>query len=200
MKKLADKLPAINVQKTALVVMDYQHAILKSLNQPEALLTKASETIRMVRGYGVRVAYVRVAFDDADFASFPETSGMRVHALKGRHIFHKNALEAAIHPTVAPKPGDIIVRKTRMGAFSTTNLDERLRENGIHTLLLAGISTGGVVLSTVREGYDRDYRIFVLQDICADSDPDVHTFLTGRIFPQQTHVIQTEQLKPLFKR
>ena len=54
-----------------------------------------------------------------------------------------------------------MVRKTRVGAFSTTDLDEQLRQRGVDTLLLAGISTSGVVLSTVRDAHDRDYRVFV---------------------------------------
>jgi Isochorismatase family len=47
-------------------------------------------------------------------------------------------------------------RKTRVGAMSTTDLDRQLRDRGIDTLVLAGISTSGVVLSTVVEATGRD--------------------------------------------
>ena len=87
-----------------------------------------------------------------------------------------------------------MVRKTRVGAFSTTDLDHRLRERGIHTLILAGISTSGVVLSTVREAADRDYELFVLADATADPNPDVHGFLLERIFPRQAEVITGRDL------
>jgi nicotinamidase-related amidase len=70
-----------------------------------------------------------------------------------------------------------------VGAFTTTDLDRQLRDRAITTLVLAGISTSGVVLSTVREAMDRDYRIVVLEDATADSDPDTHAFLTASIFP-----------------
>jgi nicotinamidase-related amidase len=98
---------------------------------------------------------------------------------------------------VAREPGDIVVRKTRVGAFSTTDLDRRLRERGVDTLVLAGISTSGVVLSTVRDASDRDYRIVVLEDACADPDPEIHAFLVGRIYPRQTDVVAVAALSGL---
>jgi nicotinamidase-related amidase len=60
---------------------------------------------------------------------------------------------------VPPQPGDLVVRKTRVGAVSTADLDRQLRDRGIDTLVLAGISTSGVVLSTLIEAADRDYRL-----------------------------------------
>jgi nicotinamidase-related amidase len=103
----------------------------------------------------------------------------------------------AIHVAVAPQPGDIIVRKTRVGAFSTTDLDERLRGIGVTNLILAGISTSGVVLSTVRDAADRDYRLFVLADATADRVPEVHEILITSIFPRQTDVISVSDLESL---
>ena len=94
---------------------------------------------------------------------------------------------------------DIVVRKTRIGPFLTTDLDRQLRERDITTLLLAGVSTSGVVLSTVRDGADRDYQLFVLADACADPELDVHEFLMTRIFPRQADVIQTGDLSALFQ-
>jgi nicotinamidase-related amidase len=84
-----------------------------------------------------------------------------------------------------------------VSAFSTTDLDPQLRERGIDTLLLAGISTSGVVLSTVRDAADRDYALFVVADACADPEPDVHAFLTERIYPRQASVITVADLEAL---
>ena len=87
-----------------------------------------------------------------------------------------------------------MVRKTRVGAFSSTDLDARLRSAGVDTLVLAGITTSGVVLSTVREAFDRDYRMYVLADATADPDPLTHEFLLGRVLPGQAEVITVDQL------
>ena len=62
------------------------------------------------------------------------------------------------------------MRKQRVGAFSTTDLHEQLQARGIDTLVLAGISTSGCVHSTVLDAFDRDYRVIVLSDACADPD------------------------------
>lgn len=85
------------------------------------------------------------------------------------------------------------MRKTRVGAFTTTDLDQRLRDR-------AGISTSGVVLSTVREAMERDYRIVVLNDASADPDPEIHAFLTGTLFPRHTAVIDVQDLDALLGR
>ncbi len=102
--------------------------------------------------------------------------------------------QTAVHDRVAPEPGDIIERKTRVGAFSTTDLTEQLRARGITTLILAGVSTSDVVLSTVRDAADHDYRIFVLADGCADRDDEVHRVLTEKVFPRQAWVITIAEL------
>ncbi len=87
-----------------------------------------------------------------------------------------------------------------MGAFSTTDLDQQLRARAVDTLVLAGISTSGVVLSTVREAMDRDYRIVVLNDACADPEPDNHAFLVSRIYPRYATVLDVAELPGLWRR
>ena len=185
--------PAIDPRRTALLVMDYQAGILDRLDDAEPLLSCAADAIAVVRGRGGQIGYVRVAFDDADYDAVPPHSRF---ASIGQEM-HSDSPATAIHDRVAPEPGDITVRKTRVGAFSTTDLDQQLRDRGITTLILAGISTSGVVLSTVRDAADRDYQVFVLADGCADPGPGVHEFLTGTIFPRQAHVITSAELKDL---
>ncbi|MEA2214084.1 MAG: hypothetical protein QOF83_4032 [Solirubrobacteraceae bacterium] len=111
--------------------------------------------------------------------------------------FHADSPTTAVHERIAPRPEDIVVRKTRVGAFSTTDLDKQLRQRGVDTLILAGVSTSGVVLSTVRDAADRDYRVLVLSDASADPRADVHEFLTTRVFPVQADVITTGELEAL---
>jgi len=188
---VTNTLPAIDPRRTALLVMDYQAGILSRLGDAEALLSCAADAIAVVRGRGGQIGYVRVAFEDADYDTVPPHSRF---ASIGQEM-HSDSAATAVHDAVAPEPGDIIVRKTRVGAFSTTDLDQQLRDRGITTLILAGISTSGVVLSTVRDAADRDYQILVLTDACADPVPGVHGFLTEKIFPRQAHVITGAELK-----
>jgi nicotinamidase-related amidase len=63
-----------------------------------------------------------------------------------------------------------------------------LRGRGIDHLVLAGIATSGVVLSTLRQAADLDYRLTVLADGCLDADPEVHEVLLHKVFPRQADV------------
>jgi len=94
-----------------------------------------------------------------------------------------------IHQAVLPIEGEVVVGKHRVNALYGTALDLILRANNIDTLLILGYATSGVVLSTVRYAADLDYRLVVVEDCCADQDPEVHDFLTQRIFPRQAEVV-----------
>jgi nicotinamidase-related amidase len=193
---MSEAAPAIDPATAALLVMDYQRRILDLLPDSAPLLLRARQAIDLVRRHGGQIGFVRVAFEDADYDAAPATGPFARVAASGRD-FHADSPTTAIHDDVAPQPGDIVVRKTRVGSFSTTDLHEQLRERGITTLILAGISTSGVVLSTVRDAADRDYRILVLADASADPQPGVHEFLTEKIFPRQAEVLTTAQLEGL---
>src|SRR5947209_17897618 len=114
-----------------------------------------------------------------------------------RRMMHHEDPSTANHDSLGPQPGDIVVRKTRVGAMSTTDLDRQLRDRGIDTLVLAGISTSGVVLSTLIKAADRDYRLYVLSDGTEDPDQQARDVLLGRIFPRRAQVIDTATLRTL---
>ena len=197
---MTDALPAIDPARTALLVMDYQAGILDRLPGAAELLIRAADTIATIRGYGGQIGYVRVAFEDADYDAIPPTSAMGARVASAGRAFHADSPATAIPDHVAPQADDVVVRKTRVGAFSTTDLDEQLHDRDIDTLILAGISTSGVVLSTVRDAHDRDYRVFVLADLSADPDQEMHDFLIGKVFPRQAHVITSADLSSLMSR
>ena len=191
--------PTLDPQRTALLVMDYQRGILAQLPDNEQLLDQVKSAIDNVRDHGGHVGWVRVAFEDAEFDAIPQTSVFAAMTSEARRpMLRADAPETQIHAQLAPQSGDIRVRKTRVGAFSTTDLDEQLRAQGVDTLVLGGVSTSGVVLSTVREAMDRDYRIVVLSDACADRDSDTHRFLTEKLFPAHAYVATAGELNALW--
>jgi nicotinamidase-related amidase len=189
--------PQLDPARTALLLMDYQPGIVERVEDPGALVAKAQEALAAARAAGATVGFVRVAFTDEDFASLPEGAPMaRVKAMP-REQMHADSPATQVDERVAPADGEIVVRKTRVGPFLTTDLDEQLRARGVDTLVLAGISTSGVVLSTVRDAHDRDYRLFVIADATADTDPEVHEALIGKVFPRQATVIEVADLAGL---
>lgn len=186
---MAQSPPKIDPSKAVLLVMDVEHATLKTVDGPDALVERIGKAIAVARAHHCLVGYVRMALEDDDLDALPETNKLTGRVAAAGDALHAESGSSAIPGPVAPEEDDIIVRKTRMGAFSTTDLAQRLQQRGITTLVLVGLSTSGVVLSTVRDAADRDYEVFVVRDACADPEPDVHDFLTKRIFPAQAEVL-----------
>ncbi|MEV4123864.1 cysteine hydrolase [Nocardia sp. NPDC049707] len=193
--------PALDPRHTALLVMDYQPAVLAVLPKAgdcEALLGRMEGAIADVRANGGTIAYVHVGFTEADWDAIPATNKTFAPVARHRAMHHEDPA-AAIHERLAPHIGDIIVRKIRYGGISTTDLDQQLRERGITTLIVSGITTSGVVLSTVIDAADRDYQLYVLSDGVADPDAEVHNVLLHQIFPTRAHIIDTTELHTLLR-
>lgn len=179
---------------TALLVMDYQYGTIGRLPDSTTVIERARTAIEIARRAGATIGYVRVAFDDADIAAIPAGNKMAAIVASYGDGLRNDSRKTDIHEAVAPKDGDIVVRKTRVGPFTTTDLERQLSDRGITTLVLAGISTSGVVLSTVREAADKDYRLVVLADACADPMQDVHDLLIEKVFPRQADVMTVDDL------
>ncbi|MGW7613850.1 cysteine hydrolase family protein [Streptomyces sp. NPDC054766] len=193
--------PALDPTHTALLVMDYQPAILAVLPEDgdrKALLDRVAGAIADVRAYGGTIAYVRVGFTEADWDAVPAVNKSFAPLAQHRVMHHEDPA-TAIHERLAPQDGDITVRKIRYGGMSTTDLDQQLRERGITTLVVSGISTSGVVLSTVIDAADLDYRLYVLSDGVADPDTEVHNVLLHKVFPSRAHIIDTAELHALLQ-
>jgi nicotinamidase-related amidase len=98
-----------------------------------------------------------------------------------------------IHYLVEPLPDEPVVTKLRVSAFAGSDLEVILRSRRIDTLILTGIATSGVVLSTLREAADKDYGLVVLSDACLDPDPEVHRVLVEKLFPHQANVLTVSE-------
>ncbi|MBB1632496.1 hypothetical protein A9975_16705 [Cupriavidus sp. UME77] len=181
-------------RKTAILAMDWQASILGFLSDPGSVLANVGRAITAVRKMGGKVGYVRVAFEDADYGAFPSHSAMGARIKAAGPNMRADSSQTAVHASIAPQSADIVVRKTRVGAFSTTNLDAQLKLAGVETLVLTGVHSSGVVLTAVREAHDLDYRVIVLSDACADPDEQVHEFLISTIFPRQATVMTVAEL------
>lgn len=75
---------------------------------------------------------------------------------------------------VAPQPGDVVVNKTTYSGFSSSNLEDRLRELGLETLVMTGLATSQCVETTARDASDRGFRIVHLEDCQADYHDITH--------------------------
>ena len=96
-------------------------------------------------------------------------------------------------PIIEPLENELVIAKKRVSAFAGSDLEMILNAQGITDLILCGVSTSGVVLSTLRYAADKDYKISVLSDCSWDRDEEVHRVLTEKIFPRQAEVLDLEQ-------
>jgi nicotinamidase-related amidase len=177
--------------KPALLVMDVQNGIVERVAEVAgSLLDTLAKTIAAARVARVPVIYVRVAFRSG--ATDISRRNRSFSALTSIGAMGEDDPATQIHPSVAPGPDDIVVVKKRVSAFTGSDLDVVLRSLEVDSLVLAGIATSGVVLSTLRQGADLDYDLTVLRDGCADGDPEVHRVLLDKVFPRQAAVITTD--------
>jgi nicotinamidase-related amidase len=171
---------------TALLVMDVQQDIVDRFASDDGYLDRLAAAVTAARAAGVRVIYVTLSFR----TGYPEVSGRNKSfaAVAGAGRFTEGDPALAIPPAVAPGPGDVLVIKRRVSAFTGSDLEVVLRAGGTEHLVLAGIATSGVVLSTLRQAADLDYQLTVLADACLDADPEVHRVLVDKVFPRQAEV------------
>jgi nicotinamidase-related amidase len=178
---------------SAVLVMDFQASILDMVGQAAtATLDRAAAVVGAARAAGVPVFYVVIGFRPG----YPELSAR--NPMYGRIVpsgrFITQLPGDDVHPALKPRPEEAVVVKHRVGAFAGTDLEVLLRARSVDTLILLGISTSGVVLSTVRHAADADYRLLVVSDACADPDGEVHRVLVEKVLPRQATVLPSAEL------
>lgn len=178
---------------TALLVSDCQNGIVDMILQgdaKEAFLQGTAATIAAARKAGMLVVYVIVAFR----RGHPEISAdnERFRRVKEMGGFIEGDASVQLPAAIAPHEGDVVVSKRRVSALAHTDLELILRCQGVRNVVLTGLATSGVVLSTLREASDRDFSVTVLEDLCGDRDAEVHRVLMEKVFPAQAKVKTSE--------
>jgi nicotinamidase-related amidase len=181
---------SFDIARTALLAMDCQTGIVSIYAKPpEEFLERAATVLRAARHSGMTVVHVQVGFRPG----LPEVSGRnKLFAAIKSSSQHQKLFEGAtgaINPALGPEADDIVVTKHRVSAFAGTDLEMLLRAKDIDTLVLFGIATSGVVLSTLLHACDADYQLVVIADCCADLDAELHGTLLTRLFPQRAAVV-----------
>jgi nicotinamidase-related amidase len=174
--------------------MDLQAGLVSIYVKETEFISRAANVLKLARAAGLLVVHVRVGFRP----TLPEVSSrnLLLGAIKSSPQ-HQKLFEGAIgaiHQAVAPEGDEVVITKHRVSAFAGTELDLILRAHDIDTLVLFGIATSGVVLSTLLHAADADYRLFVVEDCCADLDLDLHATLVDKVFPRQATVLSASEI------
>jgi len=178
--------------KQALLIMDMQRGIVDRFSdQAEALTATIAEAVAHARASQIPVLFVRVALRSGT----PEVSSnnQAFASIAGSVTMDETGPATQIVEGVGMRESDILVTKRRVSAFTGSDLEVLLRSLAVDGIVLAGLATSGVVLSTTRQAADLDYAITILSDGCADADPEVHRVLIDKVFPRQARVLTTRE-------
>ncbi len=145
----ADHLPA---GKSALVVIDFQNEYFSGrmpIPDGAAALAKTRELISFADSHKIPVYHVQHV----------APAGSPVFAIDGETVkFHKD---------MQPRPQDVVLQKTTVSVFASTDLDERLKKAGINTLIISGLMTHACVAGAARDAAPLGYNVIVASDASA---------------------------------
>lgn len=156
----------------------------------EAAISNLRSLVEEGRAAGVLIVHVRTA----------------AHTPDGRDVSPKlrsygfvpviGSRGADVVEDVAPQPGDIVLSKPASGVCTGTGLDELLRNAGIDTVILAGVSFDGAIEGSVRSLTDRGYGLFLVPDACATYDEQ----LQEGLWRMQTGIINVVSTAEITRR
>ncbi|MFY9673890.1 MAG: isochorismatase family protein [Terriglobales bacterium] len=177
--------------KTALVLIDLQNGIVARATEPYSpseVVKKSAKLAEAFRAKGATIVYVRVDMDS--FLRLPVDVAMR-----DPNAPPTPASASELVPEAGFREGDILITKRHWGAFAGTGLEATLRERGIETVALGGISTNIGVESTARQGTGLGFAFVVVEDICASNmGADAHRFAFEKIFPRLGRVRKSDDV------
>lgn len=179
-------LPLANEQ-TALLVMDCQNAIVhpdgpiaRSMGFAEMIeanstLDHIANLIDEARRAGILIVHVRIDPSRRN----PARAARRGHFFAAMAQRRESPLApgswgAEFHERCRPLPGEPVVGKFPVGAFTNSDLDRELSGRGIGELILAGVATHMVVESTTRQASDLGYGVVVARQACTTGSQAQH--------------------------
>ena len=190
---MSELLSTLDPRRTAFLTLDVQTALV-GFYANEDFVSTVTSLLACARNLNATVIHVKVGFRPG----FPEVSERnRLFSSLTKNPDYAKMLNTELlnlHPALEARPEEPVVAKSRISAFEGTDLKVLLRSRDIDTLVLFGIITSGVVLSTALEAMDQDYRVLIVRDACADSDPELHACLLDRLLAKRTDVITTAQV------
>jgi ureidoacrylate peracid hydrolase len=182
----------IDLARTAVIVVDMQNAFVSKggmfdlagydISGAPSAIAKNAELLPALRSAGVKVVYLKMSYSpDYSDAGGPHSPNwhkeLGLTLMQGRPEWWGKFVTAGtwdeeIREEIAPRPGDIVVRKQRYSGFAGTNLDLVLRTYGIRYCLYTGVATNVCVETTLRDGYLLDYWPILVADACNNSGPE----------------------------
>jgi nicotinamidase-related amidase len=183
-QRVSTPVPALVPTQTALLVMHYQTDIVALFpSVAPTLLANTRKLCDAARDKRVSVYFAQIHFSPG----YPEVSPLNKNGQGIRQL--GLFIDDAISPELGRLDSEPLILAHRASVFFGTGLQARLAAQGIDTLLMVGIASTGVVLSSVAYASDADFRLFTVKDCCYDPDQVVHDHLFSTAFDSRTTVL-----------
>lgn len=185
---------ALDPARTALLLLDYQHDnIAATPGIAEArVLEHSARVLEAARRRGVRVIHITASVR-RDYLDMPRASSLWMKLRESRTLI-LGTPGAEIHPLVTPRVDELVINKTCVDPFLTTNLGQALINFDVNTLVLIGLWTNFVVEATARHAADVGYRVVVVRECCASNDAQNHEWAMTRILPAIADVARLDDV------
>ncbi|KAK3052285.1 hypothetical protein LTR09_006495 [Extremus antarcticus] len=193
---------AYDASQTALLLMDFQGLTISRCGPPGQA---ALQTAAAMRKWALK-HQIMVVHSVVDVNSTPPP------ICKGAERISKMLAEAAQDKSAAEEPTEIAFSQSNRGeyivlkqpgfisALKSTGGMELLKEHGIRSLILCGLSTSGAVLRTAMPATDEGFVVSVIEDGCGDPNEGLHETLMRSVLPSRAHVATMEEFVGEWKR
>ncbi len=160
------------------------------------VLENMAALLRAGRKAGAEIIHVTASVR-SDFRDIPQDNPLWVGIRQAKSMII-GTKEAEIHPKVKPLKRELVLNKSCVDPFLTTNLGQALQNADANTLVIMGLWTNYVVEATARHASDMGFRVFVVRDCCAGNLVEYHDFAMDKMLPTLSYVVKSdENLKPL---
>ena len=180
----------LGLDTSAVIVNDMQNAFVSpggyldkagfDIAGAGAVVDAVDTTLEAARAAGLPVFYFRNGFD-AELHAAAAGSPWRVKSHALRLMRERPELEGTLlirgswdHDIVdalTPRPGDVVVDKTRPSCFAGTDLQMMLNARGIRSIVVVGIASNVGVEWTLRDGLSREFFGIMLEDATMPAGP-----------------------------
>ena len=173
----------IDPKRTALLLLDLQQDNIAATPgiKEGRILQHTARLLEAARGKSWRVIHITASVRH-DYLDMPRASALWMKLRESKTLI-QGTPGAEIDSLVAPRSDELVINKTCVDPFLTTNLGQALVNFDVNTLVLVGLWTNYVVEATARHAADMGYHVIVVSDCCASNNAENHQFAMTRILP-----------------
>jgi nicotinamidase-related amidase len=184
----------IDAKRTALLLLDVQKDLVDITPglKENRVMENMAGVLKAVRRRKANVIHITASVR-SDFLDLPRDNPLWDGLRKKRQLII-GTKGAAIDPRVKPLKNELVLNKTCVDPFLTTNLEQALQNADVNTIIIVGLWTNYVVEATARHASDMGYRVFLVRDACASNTIENHEFTLKNILPTLCYVVGVKDL------